>query len=90
MAVQAPTRPVRLGVVSFVNTLPLIDGLERLADIDLRYSVPSLLMDTLLAGEVDLALCSSIDYQRSPEPLVIVKRASAVNEEQDPRAQSPE
>jgi chorismate dehydratase len=61
-----------LGVVSFVNTLPLIDGLEGLAELRLRHSVPSLLIDQLLSGEVEMALCSSIDYQRSPEPLVIV------------------
>lgn len=64
--------PIRVGVVSFVNTLPLIDGLERLADLELRHSVPSLLIDQLCAGEVDLALGSSIDYQRAAEPLVIV------------------
>ena len=54
-------RPIRLGVVSFVNTLPLIDGLENLADIELRHSVPSLLLDQLINGAVDIALCSSID-----------------------------
>ena len=64
--------PVRIGVVSFVNTLPLIDGLELLDGVELRHSVPSLLIDQLIAGEVDLALCSSIDYQRSPDPLVIL------------------
>src|SRR5690349_3386650 len=69
---SARTRPIRLGVVSFVNTLPLIDGLENLADVELKHSVPSLLLDQLLNDEVDLALCSSVDYQRSPEPLMIV------------------
>jgi chorismate dehydratase len=63
---------VRVGVVSFLNTLPLIDGLERLDGLQLQHSVPSLLLDQLVAGEVDLALCSSIDYQRSPHPLAIV------------------
>jgi chorismate dehydratase len=58
--------------VSFVNTLPLIDGLNSLADVQLRQSVPSLLLDQLMADEVDIALCSSIDYQRSPELLVIL------------------
>lgn len=71
----APTPPlrqrtIRLGVVSFVNTLPLIDGLENLVDVQLRHSVPSLLLDQLINDEVDAALCSSIDYQRSPVPLV--------------------
>ena len=64
------THPIRLGVVSFINTLPLIDGLESLADIELRFSVPSLLLDQLLDDEVDIALCSSIDYQKSPIDLV--------------------
>jgi len=74
-AVDAPRgagRAVRLGVVSFVNTLPLIDGLESLRDVELRHTVPSLLIGQLLAGEADGALCSSIDYQTSDEPLVIL------------------
>jgi chorismate dehydratase len=70
--VAAPAAPLRLGVVSFVNTLPLIEGLEKLRGVELRTSVPSLLLDLLLAREVDAALCSSIDYQRSPEPLIVL------------------
>ncbi|MCP3902632.1 MAG: menaquinone biosynthesis protein [Planctomycetes bacterium] len=62
----------RLGVVSFLNTVPLIDGLEVLDGVELRQSVPSLLIDRLLAGEVDVALCSSVDYQRASEPLVVL------------------
>lgn len=66
------TRAARLGAVSFLNTLPLIDGLGHLRDVELRFSVPSLLSGMLRAGEVDLALCSSIDYQRGEDDLVIV------------------
>ena len=65
-------RSIRLGVVSFVNTLPLIDGLEGLAGLEMHYTVPSRLLGTLIDDEVDLALCSSIDYQRSETPLVVV------------------
>ncbi len=68
----AATASIRLGVVSFVNTLPLIDGLEDLDGLALRHSVPSLLIGQLLAGDVDIALCSSIDYQRSAEELIIL------------------
>lgn len=68
----APQAPVRIGVVSFLNTLPLIDGLDRLENLQLRHSVPSMLADQLVGGEVELALCSSIDYQRSSTPLMIV------------------
>lgn len=71
-AVSHPSATLRLGVVSYLNTLPLIDGLERIADLELRHSVPALLLDQLLADEVDVALCSTIDYQRSDVPLQIV------------------
>ncbi len=59
----------RLGVVSYLNTLPLIAGLESLESIELDHAVPSALIDRLLRGEVDLALCSVADYVKSPEPL---------------------
>ncbi len=71
MATSVATR-TGIGVVGFLNTLPLIDGLEMLENIVLRRSVPSLLLNQLVSGEVDLALCSSIDYQRSPTPLMMV------------------
>lgn len=69
---STPPGPVRIGAVSFLNTLPLIEGLDTLRDVELRLSVPSLLLDSLLRSETDLALCSSIDYQRSPVPLVLI------------------
>ncbi len=59
-------------MVSFLNTIPLIDGLDNLRDIELRRSVPSDLIRQLLADEVDVALCSSIDFQTSPQPLIIL------------------
>ena len=62
----------RIGVVSFLNTLPLIDGLENLADVRLVSAVPSGLIGLLLSGQVEVALCSIVDYQMSPEPLKIV------------------
>ncbi|MGA1707267.1 MAG: menaquinone biosynthetic enzyme MqnA/MqnD family protein [Phycisphaerales bacterium] len=62
----------RIGVVSYLNTLPLIAGLEALASIELAHAVPSGLIDRLLDGGVDLALVSAADYQKSPEPLRIV------------------
>lgn len=64
--------PLRLGTVSYLNTLPLIDGLERIEGLEMRHSVPALLIDQLLRDEVDVALCSTVDYLRSPVPLGIV------------------
>jgi chorismate dehydratase len=72
MSVLASTAPVRVGVVSFLNTLPLIDGLDQLADFELRHSVPSNLIEQLLADEIEVGLCSSIDYQRSSHPLIVL------------------
>jgi chorismate dehydratase len=69
---KCETITARVGVVSFLNTVPFIDGLEHLRDIQLRQSVPSGLIELLLNNEVDLALCSSIDYQLSPRELLIV------------------
>ncbi len=67
-----PLRRTRIGVVSYLNTLPLIAGLESLESIELEHAVPSRLIDRLLAGGVDLALVSAADYQKSPEPLRLV------------------
>ncbi|MEM7229719.1 MAG: menaquinone biosynthesis protein [Planctomycetota bacterium] len=72
MPTPTATATHRLGVVSFVNTLPLIDGLGVWDDFDLQFTVPSLLIDQLLARDVDAALVSSIDYQMSDEPLIVL------------------
>ena len=62
----------RLGVVRYLNTRPLIDGLESLEGLSLRPEVPARLIALLLGGEVDAALCSVVDYQAAPEELVIL------------------
>ena len=62
----------RIGVVPYLNTLPLINGLDRLEGIDLQRRVPSQLIGLLQGGDVDVALCSSIDYQRSSHPVDIL------------------
>jgi len=67
-----PSPPIRLGCVSFLNTLPLIEGLGKLSDARLTLTAPARLIDLLLQREVDMGLLSIIDYQRSPEPLVMV------------------
>lgn len=63
---------MRLGCVSYLNTLPLIEGLGKLRDARLTLTAPARLIDLLLADEVDIALASLIDYQRSREPLVLI------------------
>lgn len=64
--------PLRLGAVSYLNTLPLIDGLDRIPEVTLVTDVPANLCDRLVGGETDLSLCSVIDQQVSERPLELV------------------
>lgn len=61
-----------IGCVSFLNTRPMIHGLDGRDDITLKPDVPSRLLGGLESGKVDLALCPVIDYQRSKTPLQVV------------------
>lgn len=58
--------PWRVGCVSFLNTKPLIAGLEGDPRFDLRFAVPSELAGMLLDGRVDLALCPVFDFFAHP------------------------
>lgn len=61
-----------IGCVSFLNALPLIDGFAERENLPVRFDVPSALLADLEARQVDLALCPVIDFQDSPQPLVVV------------------
>jgi chorismate dehydratase len=63
---------LRLGVVRFLNAVPLISGLEVCEGVTLEPAVPSRLLSRLEEGAVDLALASSIDYQRASADLCIL------------------
>ena len=54
-------RTWRLGVVSFLNAKPLIEGLDADKSIELTHDVPSRLPALLDAGAVDVALVPVID-----------------------------
>lgn len=69
---SAGTAPVRLGAVSYLNTLPLIEGLEKLKDVELTLRPPSELIGELLSGRVDAALAPVIDAQLGTEPLALL------------------
>jgi chorismate dehydratase len=70
MSTPAP-RKLRVASVSYLNSKPLIYGLETVPEIDLALEVPSRLIDGLTSGQSDVALLPTIDYQRHPG-LVIV------------------
>ena len=57
-------RATNLGVVSFLNSRPLVEGLDAEAGVSLTYAVPSALAGMLRTGEVDAALIPVIDLAR--------------------------
>ena len=61
-----------VAAVSFLNAQPLIEGLENEPEVKLITDVPSRLLETLIFGRADVALCPVIDFQLSPEELCIV------------------
>jgi chorismate dehydratase len=61
-----------VGCVSYLNARPLIDQLDDRDDLKVRFDVPSRLLDDLMQGSVDIALCPVIDYLRHPDELEIV------------------
>lgn len=66
-------RKTRIGAVSYLNTHPLVFGLERVqpADIELHYGTPSELADLTAAGGLDVALLPTIELSRIPNLEVI-------------------
>jgi chorismate dehydratase len=64
-------RRIRLGAVSYLNTKPLVYGLDRLGEaFDVRFDVPSVCSALLHAGDVDLGLVPSIEYAAGDYRLV--------------------
>jgi chorismate dehydratase len=63
---------IRLGRIGYVNMAPVFYRLD--ADVDEVVGVPTELNARLLAGEVDLAPISSIEYARHAERLRILPR----------------
>lgn len=58
---------MRVGTVPYLVGRPMDLGLEDEEGIELRYEVPSRLVEQLRTGEIDVALVSSIELFRRPE-----------------------
>ncbi len=68
---SAGMRRLRLGAVSYLNTKPLVYGLEAHRDLfSVRYDVPSQCAALLHQGHVDLGLIPSIEYLRGDYAMV--------------------
>lgn len=69
---RSTPRPVRIGAVSYLNSKPLIEGLEELApEAELILDYPSHLADDLADGKLDLALVPSIECLIHPEYRIV-------------------
>lgn len=67
--------PVRIGCVSYLNTAPMIDGLEKARAATLTPAPPARLADLLTSNSPDaaeVALLSIIDAQKSPQPVALI------------------
>jgi chorismate dehydratase len=69
----AQGRPLRLGAVSYLNTKPLVYGLDAHPEqFEVRFDVPSKCATLLHEGTVDLGLIPAIEYLRGDQPYFIV------------------
>jgi chorismate dehydratase len=58
--------PVRLGAVSYLNTKPLVEGLDERSDLfAVRYDVPAQCAALLHEGRIDIGLIPAIEYLRA-------------------------
>jgi chorismate dehydratase len=63
--------PVRLGAVSYLNTKPLVEGLEERPDLfSLRFDVPAQCAALLHEGRIDLGLIPAVEYLRGDYRIV--------------------
>lgn len=64
--------PVRLVAVRYLNTAPLIEGLDKLPRLELLPTVPAKIAPMVTRGEADLGLCSVVDILREEHALAFV------------------
>lgn len=67
--------PIRIAAVSYLNTAPLIEGLDACADLQIETRVPSAIVERLTRtgpDRVDLGLVSLIDGARHADKLALL------------------
>lgn len=73
---------VRLGVVSYLNTKPLVDAFENQSiahDFELVYDVPSVCADKLHGNATDVALIPAAEIGRGKDPYLIVPQVGIIS-----------
>jgi chorismate dehydratase len=74
VTVDRPSPAVRIGAVSYLNTLPLVHGLERRGlgrPLALSFATPAVLAERLASGHLDLALLPIVELARIPDLEVV-------------------
>ncbi len=82
---QTSSRRRKLGAVSFLNTKPLIYGIERNLfrhNFELIKAIPSVLAVDLIGGKLDAALVPSIAYAKNSPSLRIVPECGIIAHEE--------
>jgi chorismate dehydratase len=63
---------MRIGAVNYLNSKPLVFGLQELApEARITYDLPSRLADSLSAGWLDVALVPSVEFFRTPGQQIV-------------------
>ncbi len=63
--------PIRVACVQYLNTAPLVEGLDKLEGLTLISAVPADIAPMLRAGEADIGLASIIDAVGEPELAIL-------------------
>jgi chorismate dehydratase len=69
--------PLRVGAVGYLNSRPLVFGLDRSPRFSLRYDVPSECARLLHVGDIDLGLVPSIEYLQGNQYRIVPDLAIA-------------
>jgi chorismate dehydratase len=56
---------MRIGAVNYLNSKPLVSGLDAAPDVRLTFDLPSRLADSLAAKRLDVALIPSVEFFRT-------------------------
>ncbi|MCC6428698.1 MAG: menaquinone biosynthesis protein [Phycisphaerales bacterium] len=64
--------PVRLLAVRYLNTVPLIEGLDKTEGVELSTAVPSKIASLVAGGQADIGLASTFDAAALGVPMVLL------------------
>jgi len=64
--------PVRIAAVRYLNTLPLIDGLEATEGVSFELAAPAHIADLVRTGAAHAGLVSIVDLAQPGEPLTVL------------------